>query len=457
MPRDGARGLRRVLPLPSQLISTGRWAALATYAAAPWAVHHLRRIAGMETTGNRNDDDVERNVAVPARRLVRWVRSWLCSPRWSSGSPPSRCCRRSWACCWPVAMLLCGGSGRGAAMLVGASVAAAVAGLIANLPWSLTLGGSDGWTSIVGVPVTSTCSLGIGRLARFLADGGGLAVVAVLLFLPVVAATGRESVALHVGDPGGRTVAGFGALAVIDDRARCRCACPSRACCWCPWPSASCSPPPASRPRSKTTCSAARSAGASRSACWPAPASSWGWSRRLRRHRGRLDTPDRTRVGARPVAHRPTRGRLPCAVGWATRVIPVVPSTYQPGIGYAMTDDGPLTIENFWSGRPTAVPGEVATALRQMAAGVTLRGGRLLAQYGIRYVVVPVAHGANGTVSQPLPAPNGLVDVLEDQLDLAAPLTRPPNFLIYGQNTAYTPVRAVLTVDGRGGQPGGRW
>ncbi|MEI7548171.1 MAG: hypothetical protein WCK21_08960, partial [Actinomycetota bacterium] len=40
-----------------------------------------------------------------------------------------------------------------------------------------------------------------------------------------------------------------------------------------------------------------------------------------------------------------------------------------------------------------------------------------------------------------------LIDVLEDQLDLAAPLTRPPNYLIY-ENTAYTPTRSVLSEAG---------
>jgi hypothetical protein len=82
-----------------------------------------------------------------------------------------------------------------------------------------------------------------------------------------------------------------------------------------------------------------------------------------------------------------------------------------------------------------------------MAGGFTLRGGRLLAQYGIRFVVVPLADGFNGTISEPLPAPAGLVDVLDDQLDLASPLTRPPNYLVY-ENTAYTPTRATLTAAG---------
>jgi hypothetical protein len=129
------------------------------------------------------------------------------------------------------------------------------------------------------------------------------------------------------------------------------------------------------------------------------------------------------------------------------RAVPVAPWTYQPGVGYAITDDGPLSLEGRYPGTPSSVEEEVADALRQMAGGFTLRGGRLLAQYGIRFVVVPLADGFNGTISSPLPAPAGLVDVLDDQLDLASPLTRPPNYLVY-ENTAYTPTRATLTPSG---------
>lgn len=126
------------------------------------------------------------------------------------------------------------------------------------------------------------------------------------------------------------------------------------------------------------------------------------------------------------------------------RAMPVAGWTYQPGVAYAVTDDGPLSLEDRYSGPPTDVEQQVADAVRQMAGGFTLRGGRLLAQYGIRYVVVPLADGVNGTISNPLPAPDGLSDVLDDQLDLASPLTRPPNFLVY-ENTAYTPTRGILT------------
>ncbi len=439
------------LPLPSQLISTGRWAALATYAAAPWAVHHLRRIAGMETTGNRHDEDVERSVAVPTRRLVRWgAQLALLTSVVVAFAPSFPLLLVLMGVLLAAATVLCGGSARGAAMLLGASVAAAVVGLIANLPWALTLGGSDGWTSIVGVPVTSTRSLGIGRLARFLADGGGLAVVAVVLFIPVVVAplvarAWRFTWAIRAA----ALVAGFGALAVLDDRGSL----------------------PVRMPEPGVLLVPVAIGVALAAACLAAAfqddvlGGSFGWRQPLGLlagagivvgvvpgvfaiSEGGWDTPQRTLVSV--LAQLPTdppEGDYRVLWVGDPRVIPVASYTYQPGIGYAITDDGPLTIEGFWAGRPTAVEEEVATALRQMAAGVTLRGGRLLAQYGIRYVVVPVADGANGTVSQPLPTPSGLVDVLEDQLDLAAPLTRPPNFLIY-ENTAYTPVRAVLTEEG---------
>ncbi|HAN35753.1 MAG TPA: hypothetical protein DCQ52_10000, partial [Acidimicrobiaceae bacterium] len=71
-----------------------------------------------------------------------------------------------------VSTLLCGGSLRAGATVVAAAVGATVVGLAANLPWVLSLSGSDGWTSIVGVPVASARSLGIVALSRFLADGG---------------------------------------------------------------------------------------------------------------------------------------------------------------------------------------------------------------------------------------------------------------------------------------------
>ena len=126
------------------------------------------------------------------------------------------------------------------------------------------------------------------------------------------------------------------------------------------------------------------------------------------------------------------------------RVMPVPSWTLRPGIGYAITDDGPLTQYETWPGRPSKVETEVANVLGQIASESTFRGGRLLAPFAIRYVVVPVADGAVSTVDAPLPLPDGLVDALDDQLDFAAPLTRPLNFVVY-ENTAWIPTRAQFS------------
>ncbi|HEY4608836.1 MAG TPA: hypothetical protein VIH06_06520, partial [Ilumatobacteraceae bacterium] len=94
--------------------------------------------------------------------------------------------------------------------------------------------------------------------------------------------------------------------------------------------------------------------------------------------------------------------------------------------------------------RPSKVETEVANVIGQIASESTLRGGRLLAPFAIRYIVVPVADGAVSTIEDPLPLPEGLVDALDDQLDFAAPLTRPLNFVVY-ENTAWIPTRAQFS------------
>jgi len=439
------------VPLPSQLLANGRWAALACFAAAPWALHHLRRIAGMDTAGSRHDEAVERSVVVPGRKQLRWAAQLTLLTAVVVAFAPSFALLLVLVGVFVgAATVLCGGSPLAAAKLAGVALGAAVVALIANLPWAMSLTGSDGWTSIVGVPLSSARSLGIAELARFLADSGGLGVVATLLFLPVVIAplvarAWRFTWAIRAA----ALVFGFGGLALLDDRAAL----------------------PVRMPEPGVLLVPVAIGVALAAACLAAAfqddvlGGSFGWRQPLGLLAaagvvvgvipgafavtdGGWGTPDRTLVSVlNQLPVNPPEGDYRVLWIGDPAVIPVASYTYQPGVGYALTDDGAPTINGFWSGRPTAVEAEVATALRQMAAGVTLRGGRLLAQYGIRYVIVPLADGAHGTVGHPLPTPLGLVDVLEDQLDLAAPLTRPPNYLIY-ENTAYTPTRSMLSAEG---------
>ena len=439
------------VPLPAELMAHGRWSALACYAATPWALHHLRRIAGIDTSGNRHDEAVEHYSTVSPRRLRRWgAQLALLTAVTFAFAPAFLLVLIGMGLLIALGTVVAGGTSRSALTVVVAAFAASLVAVVINLPWVLSLTGSDGWTSIVGVPVTSARSLGLARLARFLGNGGGMGVLAVLLFLPVVVAplvarAWRFTWAIRAAV----LVAGFGALALLDDRA----ALPFR------------------MPEPGVLLAPVAVGVALGAACLAAAfqddvlGGSFGWRQPLGLLAGAgvflgalpgviavadggWGTPKRTLTSVlQQLPADPPEGDYRVLWLGDPRVLPVAAYTYQPGIGFAVTDDGDLGIDEFWSGKPTGLETEVATALHQMANEVTLRGGRLLAQYGIRYVVVPVADGVNGTISHPLPAPNGLIDILNDQLDLAQPATSPPNYVLY-ENMAYTPTRALLTGNG---------
>ncbi|MDO8390888.1 MAG: glycosyltransferase [Actinomycetota bacterium] len=439
------------VPLPAQLMSGGHWSALACYAAAPWGLHLLRRIAGIESSGSRHDDKVEHYSVVPTPRLVRRV-AQLCLLTAVAFAfvPAFALVLVGMAVLLATATMLCGGRTRVAVTMVVAAFAASAVGVLVNLPWTMSLMGRDGWTSIVGVPVTASRALGIGNLARFLDDSAGPTIVAVALFVPVIVAplvarAWRFTWAVRSA----LLVFGFGGLAVLDDRALL----PFRM----PEPGVLLVPVAIGVAMAAATLAAAFQD--------DVLGGSFGWRQPLGLlsgaaiaigvvpglitvSDGQWGMPNHTLISVlTQLPTDPVEGDYRVLWIGDPRAIPVAAYTYQPGIGYAITDDGPITIEHHWAGQPTSVEKEIAASLRQIADGVTLRGGRLLAQYGVRYVIVPLADGANGTIDRPVNAPFGLVDVLEDQLDLAAPLTRPPNYLIY-ENTAYAPTRSILTLTG---------
>ena len=439
------------VPLPSELMSAGRWGALVCYAAAPWFVHLLRRAAGIDTQGAVADTDTEVLRPVTVRRTVRlFAQVAMVAALAFMLAPAVLLLLVGIGIVLAVATLLCGGTLRTAGLLAAGSLVAALAAALVNLPWAASFTGSAGWTAIVGVPVTTARSLGLARLVQMGVGVHRLGALATVLLVPVfVAPLLARSWRFVWAVRAAGLVAVFGALAILDDRS----ALPFRM----PEPGIMLVP---------VAVGVALAAG-----CIVASfdadvlAGSFGWRQPL----GVLATvavavgvvPGLLAVGGgrwNMPAHtlqsvmgefstNPPEGDYRILWIGDPRAIPVASYTYQPGVGYAITDDGPLTVHDYWSGRPSTVEKEVADAVHKMAGGYTLRGGRLLAQYGIRYVVVPVADGFNGTISAPLAPPYGLTDVLDDQLDLSSPLTRPPNFIVY-ENTAYTPTRSVLASAG---------
>ncbi|HEY0521683.1 MAG TPA: glycosyltransferase, partial [Ilumatobacteraceae bacterium] len=457
------------VPLPSQLLSSGRWAALACYATVPWVVHLLRRSAGIESFDSARADLAKADIArvdttradgyssIPMRGRLRMLCQLALLTAVTFAFVPSFVFLVvALAVVLAITTLIAGGAWRSAVFMVSIACAASVLAFLANLPWASSLFGRHGWDLIAGVPAPVADgraagsiggqALGVARLARFGLGNGQFGVLAIALYVPVlvaplVARSWRLSWAIRSAG----LVAVFGWLAVLNDRGlRIR----------LPEPGILLAPVAVGLALSAACIAAAFED--------DVLAGSFGWRQPLG-----LLTAAAVAIGVLPGFAAVSSGRwhmptltLTSVLGqfqkdppegdyrilWIgnPQVMPVASWTLLPGVGYAITDDGPLTQYEAWPGRPSETESQVGAILQQLATESTLRGGRLLAPYAIRYIVVPVADGAVSTVDKPLPLPEGLVDALDDQLDFAAPLTRPLNFLVY-ENTAWIPTRAQFT------------
>lgn len=438
------------VPLPSQLLSSGRWSALVVYAALPWGVHLLRRLSGIDPFVAA-EGDVDGDVRLSRRRRFRQLAQLaLLTSMAVAFAPVYGVVFLLASVVLGVVTFAVGSRVRvGATWLFGGVVATAVA-FVANLPWSWSFIGAGGWTALVGVAPNGAPSIGLSGLLRFEVGVGVLTSVAVVLFLPVVAAplvarSWRFAWAVRAV----ALVVVFGVLAVLGDRGSFPLALPHAGVLLVP-----------------VALGAAVAAGCVAAAFESdVLQGSFGWRQPLgvlsavavvvgvvpgvvAAGDGAWNMPTRTLSSVLgEFATDPVEGDYRILWVGDPSVMPAGAWQYEPGIAYAITDDGPITIADRWVGGPSEAERSVGDALRRMGEGVTLRGGRLLAPFGIRYVVVPLADGFNGTIDQPVEPPAGLVTVLDDQLDLSSPLTSPPNYLVF-ENRAYAPTRAVLTPTG---------
>jgi len=430
---------------------------LACYATVPWVVHLLRRSAGIESFDQADAASVDVRVAVAPRNRLRMLCELAFLTAITAAFVPSFALLVvAIGVVLALGTLLGGGSWRPAVAMIGVAAGAALLAFLANLPWASSLFGRHGWDLIAGVPAPvrdgaspgsiGSRALGVARLARFGLGRGQFGVLAIALFVPVFAAPlVARSWRLTWAIRSAVLVVAFGWLAVLDDRGlRVR----------LPEPGILLAPVAVGLALSAACIAAAFED--------DVLAGSFGWRQPLG-----LLTAAAVAFGVLPGIAAVGSGRwgmprltLTSVLGqfgenppegdyrilWIgdPKVMPVPGWALRPGVSYAITDDGPLTQYETWPGRPSKVETEVADVIGQIASESTLRGGRLLAPFAIRYIVVPVADGAVSTVDDPLPLPEGLVDALDDQLDFAAPLTRPLNFVVY-ENTAWIPTRAQFS------------
>lgn len=126
-------------------------------------------------------------------------------------------------------------------------------------------------------------------------------------------------------------------------------------------------------------------------------------------------------------------------------VLPIPGWELDNGLAYATTDGGNPRLEDLLVGSDDGRTGLMADALDLARSGQTARLGRLLAPMAVRYVVVPERIAPAPFAGADRPVPSGLRATLGAQLDLE-PLDVPAGLSVF-RNEAFYGSRASLAAD----------
>ncbi len=436
-------------PLVPGLLGTGAWSGLIWYGALPWMVHLLRRSVGIGTAdptlgeSGLDLDLVDGIAPVTLRQQIRYVAGLSLLLAVATALTPAAL--PMWLLVGVVlaaATLLARGSLRSAGVFLATTAVSGVVAVLLNLPWVTTWT----WASMVGTRADGPLGAGLLELASLSIDDRRFAVLGVGFFVPVVAALAiTRAWRLTWAVRGAALALAFLAIAVLDDRATLPLTVPSAELLLVPvvlgvalaagslaggfghdvlgrgfgWRQ-----PLALVASAATVLALVPAAVSIGDGAWGAP---------------------RTTLPALLEAQLPENvegGGYRVLFLGDPRIIPVESTELRAGIGYAVVDGGRLELLQRWAPPVTAGDPAVEAAIERIADGSTARAGRLLAPFGIRYVVVPRVDGMVSTVSAPLPVPVGLLEALDDQLDIGEAYG-PPNFEIY-ENRAWIPLVAQL-------------
>jgi GT2 family glycosyltransferase len=433
-------------PLVPGLLATGNFSALAWYAAFPWSVHLLRRSLGIDTADPSLAalDIVDGIAPMAPRQRARFLALLSLVVAVSAAFVPVT------IVLWLVAgislslaTLLVGGSFRTAGWLAFGTVVSAVVATVLNLPWST----SWTWSSLVGAPLAGPRGTGLVDLASLSIDDRAFAVLALALYLPLVAACAiARAWRLTWAVRGAVLVIVFLGAAVLADLDDLPFTVPDAGLLLVPVA------------LGLGLASGAIAGGLSEDV----RGRGFGWRQPLAVlataaivvaavpgvasiGSGSWDAPRTSLPGllaAQLPAAEPDGSYRVLFIG-GPRVLPVPGREYADGIAAAVVDDGSLDFTDRWAGSDTDADDAITDALDRIATGSTLRGGRLLAPLGIRFVVVPRVDGARSTVADPVPVPEGLIAALQDQLDIGETYGA-PNLDVY-ENQSWIPATAQLS------------
>ena len=479
------------IPVPYDALATGNWDALVIYAACPWILHLLGQASRVDPYGEDGEDaptpalsdgaatsdasapegsDAPVDALGPV--MPRWARRHVSHPvsawrhsliGWSlalglldgfviSLAPSTALVTLVVALGLAVGNVLSQGSAglRAAGRVAATAAGATVVAILLLAPWSFAvLGGPDRWQTLAGLPVNSSSGAGWGALLRLAVGPIGdaalawafLAAAALPLFIGArsrLAWAGRAwSIAVVAwavawlsgrGDLGPLAIApqillvpaGVGiALSVGLGVAAFQLDLPGYRFGW--------------RQVAAVTAATAAAVGV-----LPVLVGSLG---------GRWDlTPSGYAQATSWMAANPAQGGFRVLWLGDPRVLPGNGWELSPGLAYVVSENGLPDITGLWPGSSPGSAAAIGDGVRLARSHDTVRLGRLLAPYGVRYVVVvdtlaPSIPGLQTPISDPPPA--DLLGALSAQIDLRQVISQ-GGFDVFVDPTA-VPLRAVRT------------
>ena len=434
-------------PLVGGAYSIGSLDVLVVYASVPWIVHTLRRAVGVETADPRTarldvaDGLVELSWPERLRRTMQFA---IVVALGAAFDPMVAVIAVVLGVLLAVGTLLAFAPWKSAVAYLGVTGVGVVAALLLNIPWVT----SWSWDRIVGPTPIGDPGRGVRALASFEIGATDFASLTLALYLPVVAALLlARAWRLTWAVRSGVIVVGFGFLAVLGDRGSLPFAAPQAGVLLVP-----------------VALGLAISAAAALAAFdLDVRGGSFGWRQPLGIassvaiaigvfpamvgvFAGDWNTPStplsRLIDAQLPDVPADGEGDYHVLLLGDARLLPIPSTTYRDGISFAVMSDDELEVPARWSA-PDAGEEQVIDALDQIAAGSTQRVGRLLAPLGIRFVIVPEFDDVVSTTSDPLELPTGLVDAIDEQLDIVS-IQGVPTVELF-ENTSWIPTYSLLT------------
>ncbi|MBU3689300.1 MAG: hypothetical protein B7C54_11250 [Acidimicrobiales bacterium mtb01] len=453
-PRARAAGLvvYAAVPLPYAAVASGRSAVLVAYALVPWALHFARRLSGLG--GSIVGDPVMRRNEVidhpsAAMRLSLVARLTLVVAIAFAFSPSAAVVIVLALLVLALGGVVGGGDLRAAGSTAASAVVGAVGAFVLNVPWSLQYVSGDGWARIVGRPGGGTVGLDVWEILRFGVGPsalGGLiigafiplvvvvfvarrwryvwAIRAILLsavFLALASASSTSSGPIDLPEIGvllapvavglalGATllVASF-SVDVRGGRFGLR------------------------QPITLLGLLAISSAvlpvvSVAVDGSWDQPSASI------------VEQLDEL------LAEPSSGGDYRVLVVGDPDLVPGAEVPYSDGVAYSVTSNGTFDIGSMWYSPSDLEERTMADLLDALSQRTTTRVGRLMAPFGIRYVVIPKYDRVRSTADSPLPVADGLVSSFAEQLDFTSVYS--PSSLTVFENTQWIPLTAVLGVE----------